>query len=82
MYRKICQVLAPSILAASMTSSGRLCRPASRISIMNGVHCQTSAASTAPSGIELIQSGCGGWSAPKSRHKPVSAPLSRPYSGL
>ena len=43
MCRKICHGLAPSILAASMTSSGRPCSPASRISIMNGVHCQISA---------------------------------------
>ena len=50
MFQKICQLLAPSILAASTTSSGRLWRPASRISIMNGVHCQTSAAMIAQSG--------------------------------
>ena len=30
------------MLAASIASPGRLCRPASRISIMNGVHCQIS----------------------------------------
>ena len=60
MYRKICQALAPSIRAASMTSSGRLCSPASRISIMNGVHCQTSATiDRATAGAWLIQSGCG-----------------------
>ena len=60
MLRKICQPLAPSIRAASITSSGRPCSPASRISIMNGVHCQTSAKMTAHSGMLLIQSGCGG----------------------
>jgi len=59
MFQKICQLVAPSILAASTTSRGRLWRPASRISIMNGVHCQTSAAMIAHSGAWLIQSGCG-----------------------
>ena len=41
-WRKIPNGVAPSTFAASRTSDGWLCRPASMISIMNGVHCQTS----------------------------------------
>ena len=82
MYRKICHSLAPSIFAASMTSSGRLCRPARRMSIMNGVHCQISDSSIATSGASLIQSGCGGLSDPNRFQTAVRRPLNNPYSGL
>ena len=41
---KVCQRVAPSISAASNISGGIAARPASRITNMNGVHCQTSAA--------------------------------------
>ena len=47
MKRKVWMPSARSILAASSTSPGWDCRPASRISIMNGVHCHTRAAITA-----------------------------------
>ena len=49
---------------------------------MNGVHCHTSAASTAISGMPDIQSGWAGVSSPKSPATQVQAPLSSPYSGL
>ena len=78
MLLKICQLLAPSMRAASTTSRGRLCRPASRMSIMKGVHCQTSAAMIDHSGLLVIQSGWGA-SGPKTH---LSRPLKRPYSGL
>ena len=44
--RNSCQPPAPSTDAASMISGSRDCRPASRISIMNGVHCQMRSIST------------------------------------
>jgi hypothetical protein len=78
MWTNTCQSLAPSIRAASTSSGSRLCSPASRISIMNGVHCQISDASTADSGMSEIQSGCGALSPPIQ----CSRPLNRPYSGL
>ena len=64
--------------AASITSSGRLCNPASRISIMNGVHCQIRVTSMAPSGKVEIQSGCGGLAEPNSCQIQVSTPLISP----
>jgi hypothetical protein len=48
------------------------------ISIMNGVHCQTSAITMELIGQVEIQSGC----AAPSPKIPVSSPLNRPYSGL
>ena len=51
MKRNVCQAPAPSTRLASMTSPGWLCRPASRMSIMNGVHCQTSETTTATIGV-------------------------------
>ena len=42
MWRNICQTLAPSRIAASYGSSGRLAMPPSTISITSGVHCQVS----------------------------------------
>ena len=42
MRQNRCQTEAPSMRAASITSSGRLCSPASRIRYTNGVHCQAS----------------------------------------
>ncbi len=73
---------APSIRAASIASAARLWSPASRISIMKGVHCQISDTSTAASGELVIQSGCGGSWLPNSPHIHVSAPLSSPYEAL
>ena len=78
MFAKVCQVFAPSTCAASMTSPGRDCSPASRIRVMNGVHCQISSPMIARRGKSVIQSGCGAF-APKTW---VSRPLKRPYSGL
>ena len=42
MWRNICQALAPSRIAASYGSVGRLARPPSTISMTSGVHCQVS----------------------------------------
>lgn len=74
MWVKICHGEAPSMRAASTTSIGRLCSPASRMSIMNGVHCHTSEATIAISGLFVIQSGCGA-SSPRTVR---SSPLNRP----
>lgn len=49
---------------------------------MNGVHCHTSEASTAISGISDVHSGCATVSMPNSSPNQVSAPLNSPYSGL
>ena len=42
------QALAPSTRAASSASCAWPCRPASTISVMNGVHCQTMTTITDP----------------------------------
>ena len=78
MLVKICQLLAPSMRAASTTSIGRDCKPANRMSIMNGVHCQTMAKMIDHIGCWLIQSGC----AAPFPNSFVNMPLKRPYSGL
>ena len=49
MCRKICQRLAPSMEAASVSSSGMPCRPARNIIAQNGVLAQTTATTTAHS---------------------------------
>ncbi len=77
MWVNVCQVVAPSTRAASMTSGSRDCSPANKISIMNGVHCQISWASTMILGWSVSQSGCG--AVPPNRSQiQVSVPLSRP----
>ena len=43
-WRNVPNAVAPSTFDASSTSDDWLCSPASTISIMNGVHCQTSTA--------------------------------------
>jgi len=63
-------------------SRGWLCNPASRISIMNGVHCQISATSTETRGAVLMMSGCGALAEPNRPHTELSVPLMSPYSGL
>ena len=71
MLVKVCHPDAPSTWAASITSPGRDCRPASRISVMNGVHCQISSNSTARRGNWVSQSTRG----PPTR---ASTPLKNP----
>ena len=46
---------------------------------MNGVHCQTSEASTAISGMSESQSG---WAGVVAEEPPGQDPLNSPYSGL
>ena len=46
---------APSTFAASRVSCGWLCRPASTIRVMNGVHCQIITTITEPSAWVLSQ---------------------------
>ena len=82
MWVNICQWLAPSTAAASRTSPGRDCRPASRISVMNGVHCQIRVTSMELSGNWVIQSTCGALSLPKMPQIQVITPLSSPKIGL
>src|SRR6478735_5646541 len=64
--RKIAQGVAPSIWAASTVSMGRDCKPASRMSIMNGVHCHTRETTTAARGAWDSRSSCGAALLPKS----------------
>src|SRR5919204_215494 len=47
MWRKSCQLLAPSMVADSYGSFGRAARPPSTISIVNGVHCHVSTMASA-----------------------------------
>ena len=49
---------------------------------MNGVHCHTSDASTASSGVTDSQSGCGASWLPNRLHTQVRVPLIRPYEAL
>ena len=53
--RKVASAPAPSTFAASSVSAGWLCRPASTIRVMNGVHCQTMTAITEISACVLSQ---------------------------
>ena len=58
---------APSTSAASSSSTGIVCRPASTTSVMNGVHCQTSVAMTAHSAIRGSASHAAPRTAPRVR---------------
>jgi hypothetical protein len=61
---------------------GRDCSPASRMSIMNGVHCQTRDTITAIKGAWESRSGWGGVSLPNSDQIQVRVPLISPYVGF
>ncbi len=74
MYRNTCHGEQPSILAASMTSSGLLCSPASRISIMNGVHSHTRETTIDVLGQSEIQSGCTAFGPKTIRSSPLNRP--------
>ena len=56
MWTKVVHVPAPSICAASSTSPVWDCSPARSSSIMNGVHCHTSAMMIESIGNWLVQS--------------------------
>src|SRR5690242_13434565 len=53
MCQNLCMVVAPSRWAASYGSRGRLASPASAMSMISGVHCQTSTSASAYSAVWL-----------------------------